>query len=369
LTLKLGYACSWWHPREPTWSYSASRLRTALDAHATVVDIEAQRSLAGKALLRALYAPRPGTPWQYSRPERALMDRAVRRGVRRTRPDAVLGVADVDTLTGVPTFLYQDVNIALDSDIVATTGPEVSNMLPSSNALRARLGAERLDRARSATGLLAASRWYADYLASKGVHRDRIVVVGMGMNNPPATPRDPQQPAAGRILFVGTDFNRKGGGPVVEAVRRLKGAGNHGVRLTVVGPPQWPLRSAVPDFVDFRGTLGAADVARVYAEHDLFVMPSLVEGFGIAFTEALVAGLPCVARRAFAMPEIVDDGVTGLLIDDDDPDTIAGAITRLLEDPDAYTRVAAHRESLLERFSWDSVARRIVGHVRAQLAS
>src|SRR5436309_12371201 len=50
--LRLGYACSWWHPREQTWSYSATRLRQALDAHADVDDIEAQRSLVGKVALR-----------------------------------------------------------------------------------------------------------------------------------------------------------------------------------------------------------------------------------------------------------------------------------------------------------------------------
>src|SRR5207248_10116197 len=87
--LTLGFACAWWHPREQTWSYTASRLRRALDANAAVIDIEAQRSLPGKIALRAVHAPRRGVPWKYSRLERALIDRSIRRVVSRTKLDAV----------------------------------------------------------------------------------------------------------------------------------------------------------------------------------------------------------------------------------------------------------------------------------------
>jgi glycosyltransferase involved in cell wall biosynthesis len=364
--MKLGYACAWWHPREPTWSYSATRLRTALEAHAGVVDIEAQRSLPGKAMLLGLSKLQPGTPWQYSKIERRLMDRAVRRGVQRLGVDVVLGIGDVDTPTTVPTFLYQDINIALDTRLIAEHGPQASNMLPSSPEVRTRLGTERLERARSATGIFAMSRWYADFLVSEGVDADRIVVTPAGMNNPPTAVRDPAKEPTGRVLFVGRDFHRKGADLVVDAVRLLRDGGVD-ARLTVVGPEHWPQPGAIPEFVDFRGPLGAADVAAIYARHDIFAMPSRVEGFGIVFAEALAAGLPCVARRAFAMPELVEDGVTGALIDDDDPEALAAAIGCVLADRDVYRRVATRRDEIRHRHDWSTAAANMVAAMR-QLA-
>jgi glycosyltransferase involved in cell wall biosynthesis len=361
--MRLGYACAWWHPREPTWSYSATRLRAALDAYADVVDIEAQRSLPGKAALLGLYAMRPGTPWQYSSLERRLMDRAVRRGVNSSRVDAVLGIGDVDTPSRVPTFLYQDINIALDTQLIATHGPEASNMLPSSPELRRRLGAERLARARSAAGVFTMSRWFADYLVSEGVNSDRVVVAPAGMNNPPTAVRDADAQPTGRVLFVGRDFHRKGGDLVVEAVRRLR-AGGVDARLTIAGPESWPGPGAIPQFVDFRGPLGATEVAAIYAAHDVFAMPSRVEGFGIVFSEALAAGVPCVARRAFAMPELIEDGVSGALVDDDDPDKLAAAIGGVLADPEMYRTVAQRRDDVRRERDWSTVAAGMVDAMR-----
>jgi glycosyltransferase involved in cell wall biosynthesis len=364
--LRLGYACAWWHPREQTWSYSAARLREALEPLAAVADIEAQRSFAGKALLRAVYWPRPGTPWKYSRLERRLLDRAVRRGVSEVRPDAVLAIGEVDTPTAAPTFVYQDSNAAVVLAHQAATGLDESNLLRASRELLAEWAAEQAERARDATGVFAMSHWYADFLVDRhGVGRDRVVVAPPGINNPPTATRNPSQPAAGRVLFVGTDFATKGGDLVVEAVRRLNAGGDREVRLTVIGPAGWPLAGPPPPFVDFRGRVPAAVVRAVYAQHDVLAMPSRFEGFGIALAEALVAGLPCVARRAFAMPEIVDEGVTGALVGSDDPDELAGALDAVLADAGVFARVAAARPALLERYDWRTTASAMVDRIEA----
>ena len=359
--LRVGYACAWWHPRAQTWSYSAGRLRAALAAFAAVEDIEAQRSLAGKGLLRALYWPRPGTPWQYSRLERRLVDRAVRARVAALRPQAVLGIGQVDTPTETPTFLYQDTNAAVVLHYRAATGQLHSNLLSSRPELLEDWAEEQIDRSRRASGIFAMSRWYADFLIREhAIPPERIVVAAPGINNPPTAFRDPGELADGRVLFIGTDFMLKGGDLVVEAVRRLRRGGDRAVRLTVVGPRRWPLPGPVPDFVDFRGQLPAAEVGAIYAAHDLLAMPSRFEGFGIALAEGLIAGLPCVARRAFAMPEIVEEGATGALVGADEPDELAAALDRVLGDPEVFARVAATRPALLRRYDWRTTARSMV---------
>jgi glycosyltransferase involved in cell wall biosynthesis len=367
-SLRLGFACAWWHPPEQTWSYTATRLRSALDDRVHLIDIEAQRTLGGKALLRALHAPLPGRPWQYSAIERALVDRSVQRAVRRDELDAVLAVADVDTITELPTFLYQDMNAAVALSQHASVAARYVNTLPTKPALLRRRGERQLERAARATTIFAMSEWYADLLVKDhGMARDRVVVVPAGMNNPPTAYRPPTDGPSGRILFVGTDFFRKGGDLAVEAVRRLRAQGDRSVELTIVGPTRWPLPGSPPPWVDFRGLMAPADVSVLLPHHDVFVMPSRFEAFGIALVEALVAGLACVARDAFAMPEILDEGVTGALVKSDDPDELGGAIHGLLADPGIYDRVAAARPGLLERHTWATAASSMTDHIACKI--
>src|SRR5207247_278471 len=126
---------------------------------------------------------------------------------------------------------------------------------------------------------------------------------------------------------------------------------------------QWPLAGTPPDFVDFQGRLTPTQMATLYAAQDVLAMPSRFEGFGVALAEALVAGLPCVARRDFAMPEIVEEGVTGALVGSEDPDELAAALNGLLDDPEVFTRVAAARPALMARYSWPAVAKSMVDHM------
>ena len=75
---------------------------------------------------------RPNRSWQYSATERALVDKSVQRAVRRLELDAVLDIADVDTITEIPTFLYQDMNAAVAYSQREFVPPEYVNTLPAS---------------------------------------------------------------------------------------------------------------------------------------------------------------------------------------------------------------------------------------------
>ena len=76
-----------------------------------------------------------------------------------------------------------------------------------------------------------------------------------------------------------------------------------------------------------------ADVDRLLAQADGFVLASRWEGFGLVFLEAMAAGKPVVATRVSAIPEVVEDNVTGLLVPPDDPAALAGALLELIRDP------------------------------------
>jgi glycosyltransferase involved in cell wall biosynthesis len=119
--------------------------------------------------------------------------------------------------------------------------------------------------------------------------------------------------------------------------------------------------------VSFLGTVPPDDVSRILADHDVFAMPSRFEAFGIALVEAMAAGLPCIARRAFAMPEIVEEGQTGALVSSDDPDELALALHRVLSDSDVHARVAAARARILGDHDWGRIAGRMVRQMSAEV--
>lgn len=103
----------------------------------------------------------------------------------------------------------------------------------------------------------------------------------------------------------------------------------------------------VADHVRFMGRLSAEELERIYADSDVFVMPSSGEGFGIVFLEAWAHGLPIVAGNRDAAAEFITPQVDGLTVDPGSPDEIAKALLHLLQDPprahrmgmDGYRRV------------------------------
>jgi glycosyltransferase involved in cell wall biosynthesis len=100
---------------------------------------------------------------------------------------------------------------------------------------------------------------------------------------------------------------------------------------TVAELREYAEQRGVADRVTFEGFRSAVDVM---ADFDVFVLPSLWEGFGLVLLEAMAAGRPVVASAVGPIPEIVVDGVTGLLVPPGDAAALAAAITRLLTDPD-----------------------------------
>jgi len=114
-------------------------------------------------------------------------------------------------------------------------------------------------------------------------------------------------------------------------------------------------RLAISHAVQFLGY--RADIEAVYGALDVLVMPSRHEGFGLAFIEAMAMGTPVVGTHVVGSVDAVRDGITGLLVPPDDPPALAGAIVRLLRDPElrrAITTVA--RQWVRAHCSRESVA-------------
>jgi len=126
-----------------------------------------------------------------------------------------------------------------------------------------------------------------------------------------------------------------------------------------------PLRSVVEKFVNEKGLKGKVlflgirdDVPRLLAESDIFALSSDWEGFGIVIAEAMATGKPVIATAVGGVPELVEDGVTGILVPPRDPEALARGTLRLAKDADLRQRMGkAARERALERFDIARTAR------------
>lgn len=164
-----------------------------------------------------------------------------------------------------------------------------------------------------------------------------------------------------RLLFVGRLTEKKGLPVLLEAMRALVDAGR-AVTLRVAGdgPQVLAMREliaalALGDHVTLLGNLTHAEILRLLAESDCFVAPSVTarngdaEGIPVTLMEAMACGVPVVSTWHSGIPELVEDGVSGLLAPQRDPEALAQAIGRIMDDPDLRGRLAAAGQARVRR--------------------
>ena len=114
----------------------------------------------------------------------------------------------------------------------------------------------------------------------------------------------------------------------------------------------------VQDRVNFNGWMSLDAIQEFIAKCAVGVFPSRVESFGLSMAEAMGAGLPIIATHVGALPEFIEDGVTGTLVSPGNIPALYRAILEKLENPDRAQALAdAGREKVRQRFSWDQAAR------------
>ena len=214
---------------------------------------------------------------------------------------------------------------------------------------------------------------------------DHVTATGLRLAN--ATLRYMPQAKPVTVVSYGVDLDRfplrhaaDRGVPVVGTVARLsqeKGLDvllraiaivvsdtGQALRLLIVGdgPERRKLerladRLGIGDITQFRGEVPHEDVPAALAEFDIFAMPSLAEGFGVAALEAAATGLPVVASDVHGIPDVVDHQRTGLLVPPANPAALAAALTKLLNDAALRQELGtAGRAFVQEHYRWQDNA-------------
>src|SRR5215213_3084202 len=171
--------------------------------------------------------------------------------------------------------------------------------------------------------------------------------------------RVPHQSDGATILCVARQYPRKHVADLVRALPIVRRAVPR-ARAVIAGdgPEHNSLRAlaaelGLNDAVRFTGALPDEDLALLYRQADVFCLPSVQEGFGIVFLEAMDCGLPVVATLAAAIPEVVPDRRAGLLVSPGDVAALTHALIELLARPRQCASYGAFGHEHVERFDWD----------------
>jgi glycosyltransferase involved in cell wall biosynthesis len=112
----------------------------------------------------------------------------------------------------------------------------------------------------------------------------------------------------------------------------------------------------IQDVLRFRGSLTDAELEQVCSESHVFVMPSKKEGFGIVYLEAMATGLPCIGANHGGVPEVIEHGKSGFLVEYDDAEQIVGYLRALLESPELYGSLSRGARRRAEDLGFDAMA-------------
>ena len=332
---------------------------------ASVLPIDASFHGPLKALvaLRAAKASLKAWRINYSHGRFAIRarSRAVRRQVERHQDDIdlVLLIRGIYQPFDFPYAIFIDSTVALtrrfwpqlavrDVDHAASTSDDQAQL---SSALR----------------VFTAGRHVAEHVVvDYGIPRDRVSAIGGGLNYSLSDIGERTPSPQPTILFVGHDFERKGGDLLCEAFGRVRGA-IPDARLLLAGrgthaAHRQPGLTVLGD-VDDRHAL-----SELYRTATVFCLPARFEPFGLVLLEAMAHGLPCVATNVGEIPQILQDGNLGVIVPAEDVAGLADALIGLLRDPERQKVLSERsRREVEANGTWNLVARRLLERLPADL--
>jgi glycosyltransferase involved in cell wall biosynthesis len=189
--------------------------------------------------------------------------------------------------------------------------------------------------------------------------RVKCVYAGSNVSAEPTEIIDSGRFHSQNILFVGVDWERKGGPALLEAFRSVR-CSHPRATLTIVGcSPQ-----INEPGVRVEGRVPLHEVAQHYRSASIFCLPTLNEPFGLVILEAFSYGLPVVATRLGAIPEIVTNGKSGYLVAPHNSAQLAEALGKLLADPARCAQFGAYgRLRAAQRYSWEATGQKLAAHI------
>jgi glycosyltransferase involved in cell wall biosynthesis len=275
-------------------------------------------------------------------------------GVRHVLHTGTFDLPASDLIQGTKHYLYCDHSWAL------ARRHHVHAQRYTARALRAFEDAEREALAGLAHVFTFGTYVRDNLIAHYSLPAERVTAVGSGMGaiEPWFGPKDYARPT---LLFVAKHlFQAKGGMLLLEAFSEVL-RHRDDVSLTIVGDERSRAFIGTRRGIDFRPRLPWPELQRLSRESTLLVQPMLNDPWGQVYLEAMASRTPVMGLARNGLPELVDGGRHGFLVDRAEPAALAAAILSALSDPVRLEHMAAAAQRhVLGAYSWDRVAEQIV---------
>ncbi len=231
---------------------------------------------------------------------------------------------------------------------------------------------------RDASFIVTHARWIREELLKRfaWLEPSKVVLAPVGVNTVawcPA-PQIKQPGSRYKLISVGRLHPAKGHGIVIEAVEILRKRGID-VQLSIVG--DGPDRANLAAMIEERGlqdhvllmlTQSGSDVLRLLRESDAFVLASDAEPLGVVYMEAMAAGLPTIGTNAGGVGEVIADGRTGVLVPPRDPQAVAAAVQRLIDQPSFAAQLGVEGRAFIQtHFDSEMGARKLEAAMRGAI--
>jgi len=284
---------------------------------------------------------------------------------------ASLETLEAERRRGVFTVLDQIDPGALEFQLVAaemSRHPEIAGPPP-------KMPVAYFDRVRRewelADVIIVNSEWSREALVQQGVPAGKIEVLPLAYGLDEVAPPGPEGGGRGkteslRVLWLGQVNLRKGIHYLMTAAGLLEG---ENIQFDVVGP-SGILPAAIasaPKNMRFHGPVSRDQVEGWYRRSDVFVLPTLSDGFALTQLEALARGLPVVATPHCG--RVVEHGKTGFIVPARDPQALAEALRQFARNPELAPGMAPHCRAAVKAYSIEACGRQLVGIIRRGLAA
>jgi glycosyltransferase involved in cell wall biosynthesis len=284
----------------------------------------------------------------------------IRKMLRSMHADAVIGF-DLD---GVFAPRGNWLHVAAIKGVIADEAKHERGKSRIALSIQARLERRHVHRA---DRVITSSAYSAGRIAKfYGVDLHKIAVVPELIDLDTwqqALAEAPREEGPPRILTVAHLYPRKGVDTLLRAFVNV--SADAILRIVGTGPERHHLEHLatalnIADRTHFLGHLPFAALVSEYRNATLFALPTEQEGFGIVFLEAMASSLPIVATRVAAVPEVLSEGVTGLLVDPGDETALAESIENLLRDPALREELGNAGKAHVSKFAAPFVARQFL---------
>jgi len=305
-------------------------------------------------------------------------DRHIAEKVSQFQPDGIIvyNSAALQTLlqcrsSGVMGILDQTIGhpmtwkkiIEEESSLHPDLFEQATDLLPSNQLIE-----ENTAEAQAAEWVLAGSEYTKRTLIDVGVAAERIKVIPYGADLKRFVPNNFEKEVwpkrKFKVLFVGNVGFRKGVHYLLEAIKQL----NHPhIELHLVGGVEGEGRwlSKYDGFFKHTPFVTHDHLCKIYRESDVFVFPSLHEGFGMVLNEAIASGLPIIGTSHTGAPDILKHGKCGFIVPIRDVEYIQQYILELFEDSDLHQEMSLNASKVAKNFSWGKYEERLTTFLKS----